>query len=85
MDLQSMCVTMHVTYEYRTASHVKEKTTTQEIKYYSKLSQNRMVFFPEKQKSRINRTATLNMGIHAKFIQTELPGSLSSFSPRCPV
>lgn len=62
---------------------LSEKTTTQEIKYYSKLSQNQMFFFSEKSKSRINRTATLNTGIHAKYIQTELPGSLSSFSPKC--
>ena len=43
-----MFITRPVTYKYRTASHVKEKTTTQEIKYYSKLSQNQMFFFPEK-------------------------------------
>lgn len=64
----------------RTLFYVKEKTTTQEIKHFSKLSQKQMFFFPEKLKSRINRNASSNTGIHAKSMRVELPGSLHSFS-----
>lgn len=40
-----MFITRHATKEYSTSPHAKEKTTTQEIKCYSELSQNQMFFF----------------------------------------
>lgn len=62
----------------------QRKNSHPEIKQHSNLSQNQMFFFPEKSKSRRNKTASLNTELHAKFIQIELHGS-PSFPPRCSV